>query len=234
MTSAVYVGSELELFAGARHWKAYLQRKIAPYLGDDVLEVGAGMGAFTRTAAGGGRRRWVCVEPDPALHAQVVSSIATGELPGCCEARLGGIEVLADGEVFDSILYVDVLEHIEDDRGEVRLAFDRLRPGGRLVVMSPAHPFLYTPFDKSIGHYRRYTRESLARLMPPGATREVMSYLDSAGMLASLANRLLLQRSMPTKAQIAFWDNVLVPISRVLDPLLLHSVGKSLLGVWRK
>jgi SAM-dependent methyltransferase len=234
MTTAVYVGSELELFSQANHWKAYLHKKIAPYLGADVLEVGAGMGAFTRDAVGPRSRRWLCLEPDPALHAHIARGIAVGELPDICEARPGGLEALREGEAFDSVLYVDVLEHIEDDRGEAQRAFDRLRPGGRLIVLAPAHPFLYTAFDKSIGHHRRYTRSSLARIMPAQATLVGMSYLDSAGMLASLGNRLLLQKTMPSKAQIAFWDGVLVPISRLLDPLLLYCVGKSLLGVWTK
>jgi hypothetical protein len=62
----------------------------------------------------------------------------------------------------------------------------------------------------------------------------VMSYLDSAGLLASFANKLVLKRSMPTKGQIAFWDGVLVRVSRVIDPLVRYRVGKSVLGVWRR
>ena len=58
-------------------------------------------------------------------------------------------------------------------------------------------------------------------------------YLDSIGLLASLANRLLLNQSMPTAAQIKTWDSVLVPCSRVLDPFLFGAVGKSVLGIWR-
>jgi len=58
--------------------------------------------------------------------------------------------------------------------------------------------------------------------------------LDSAGTLASLANRLALHQSMPTLRQIAVWDRVLVPVSRVLDPLLAYSIGKVVLAVWRK
>jgi hypothetical protein len=61
-----------------------------------------------------------------------------------------------------------------------------------------------------------------------------MIYLDSAGMLASSGNRLLLKQSMPTLRQILFWDRYLVPVSRVLDRLVLHGFGKSLLGIWTK
>jgi hypothetical protein len=110
----------------------------------------------------------------------------------------------------------------------------RLNPGGALIVLAPAHPFLFTPFDAAIGHFRRYTRASL-RAVAPGTLRvEKLVYLDAAGMLASAANRWLLQSSMPTERQILTWDRLLVPVSRLIDPLFAGGVGKSVLGIWRK
>ena len=67
-----------------------------------------------------------------------------------------------------------------------------------------------------------------------GLTRQKLFYLDSVGMLASLANRLFLKASMPTLKQIQFWDSKLVPPSRLLDPLTFFRVGKSVIGVWRR
>ena len=61
-----------------------------------------------------------------------------------------------------------------------------------------------------------------------------LHYLDSIGMLASLGNRLILKSSMPTRRQIALWDRLMVPISRLADPLLGHRLGKSVLGVWQR
>ena len=58
--------------------------------------------------------------------------------------------------------------------------------------------------------------------------------MDSVGMLASLGNRLLLKSAMPTAQQIAVWDRLMVPLSRLADPLLLHTLGKSVLGVWTR
>jgi 2-polyprenyl-3-methyl-5-hydroxy-6-metoxy-1,4-benzoquinol methylase len=147
---------------------------------------------------------------------------------------LGGTESISTPASFDAVLYVDVLEHIDDDAAEMRRALGLLRPGGRLVVMSPAHQWLFTPFDKSIGHFRRYTRRTLAAVGPPGASLTRLRYLDSAGLLASLGNKLLLRSAMPTRRQIAFWDRVLVPMSRGIDVVLFHSIGKSVLGVWRR
>ena len=57
-------------------------------------------------------------------------------------------------------------------------------------------------------------------------------YLDAVGMAASLANRLLLRASMPTDGQIKFWDRMLVPVSRVIDPVLARSIGKSVVAIW--
>ena len=101
------------------------------------------------------------------------------------------------------------------------------------MVYAPAHQFLYSPFDERIGHFRRYDRESLLASAPPKLTRETLVYLDSAGLLASLA-QFVLRQGLPTKRQLATWDRLLVPVSRLLDPILLHRVGKSVLGVWRQ
>jgi SAM-dependent methyltransferase len=229
-----YVGNELEVFAGAVNWKGYLRRRIARYYGRSVLEVGAGIGGTTRVLHDGSVERWVCLEPDPELASRLAESASRGELPAPCETAVGAIESMPPGETFDAILYIDVLEHIEDDRAELARAAERLRLGGRVVVLSPAHQFLFTPFDAAIGHFRRYSKSTLRAAGPPALRLERLDYLDSAGMLLSLGNRLVLKSASPSRAQVAVWDGVVVPVSRVLDPLLRHAVGKSVLGVWRK
>ncbi|MGE3805099.1 MAG: class I SAM-dependent methyltransferase [Gemmataceae bacterium] len=234
MSSQAYVGSELELFAAAVNWKSYLARQLRPHFGDEVLEVGAGLGTTTAALFDGRPRRWVCLEPDGQMVAQLNARIESGELPSVCQARGGILADLPADQVFDTILYVDVLEHIEDDRAEMELAAQHLKPGGRLVVLAPAHNWLYTPFDKAIGHFRRYNKSMLAAAAPANLPRIRLRYLDSVGLLASLANRLLLQKSMPSPKQIWVWDRFMVRPSRWLDPLLFFSLGKSVLGVWQK
>ena len=229
-----YVGSELDLFSAATNWKGYFRDQIAPYLGKDVLEVGAGLGGTTRVLCRGSERRWTCLEPDPALAARLEAEIRSASLPGCCETRLGTIEGLDERETFDTVLYIDVLEHIEDDRGEVARAARRLRPGGHLIALSPAHQWLFTPFDAAIGHYRRYSRRGFGALASADLEEVRLVYLDSIGLFASLTNKLILKSAMPKPSQIAFWDRVLVRMSKVVDPVLGHSAGKSVLAVWRK
>lgn len=230
MSDFRYVGSELELFEKAFHWKAYWRDQLLPYLHGAVLEVGAGIGANTPWLAGA-PARWVCLEPDAALCQQLRRNVAG--LPNV-EVVSGTLADLGSAPSFDAILYLDVLEHIEEDRAELRNAAGRLRPGGSLIVLGPAHPWLFSPFDGAIGHHRRYTRASLRAIAPPDLAIALLRYLDAAGMLASLGNRLLLRRSMPSQAQILFWDQWLVPISRRVDGLLAHRVGRSILGIWRR
>src|SRR5205814_658951 len=107
-------------------------------------------------------------------------------------------------------------------------------PGGHVVVLAPANQWLYTPFDEAIGHYRRYTKKTLEALTADHLELRRLFYLDAVGLLASLGNRLLLQRAMPNPRQIAVWDRFLVRLSRLVDPLLAYSAGKSVVGVWRK
>lgn len=233
MVSLTYEGSELALFAKARRWKCYWGAQIRPYLRGDVLEVGAGLGANTRALfRESDHPSWLCLEPDASLAASLRDGIAEGRLPARCRAVEGTLDVLPDDATFDAILYADVLEHIADDRGQLAGAGAHLRPGGRLIVLSPAHEALYSPFDAAIGHHRRYDRSTVRRISPPGLELVCLRYLDAAGLLTSLANRALLRQAMPTQRQILFWDRVLVRISLVIDPLLCYRIGRSILAVW--
>ena len=227
-----YIGGELELFASATNWKRYLASQVKPFLGASVAEVGAGIGANTPFLCSYAAE-WLCIEPDPLLAGRIERKRAADDLcPQCSivSAKLADLPLRAN---FDTILYIDVIEHIRDDRTELAEAAARLRHRGYLVILSPAHQWLFTPFDAAIGHYRRYTRKTLADLNPPGLRPLLFKYLDSVGMLASAANRFLLKTAHPTRAQVQFWDRLMVPISSWTDPLTNFLVGKSILGVWQ-
>jgi len=229
-----YEGNELELFAQARNWKSYWSDKIRPHVGASVLEVGAGLGANTPYLLGSKQESWLCLEPDAELAAQIPETVADLSRREIVRCHAGFLRDLPASETFDTILYIDVLEHIEDDHGEMRTALAHLAPKGRIIVLSPAYPGLYTEFDRSIGHYRRYTRSTLRACTPPGAKLIELYALDSFGLMASVANKMLLHQSMPSAKQIAFWDSCLIPVSRWTDPLIGFSLGKSLIAVWQK
>ncbi len=234
MTDFRYAGTELELFATAHNWKSYLSRRIRPFVAGDVLEVGAGIGGNTPYLHRGGNPRWVCLEPDRLFAAKLSLNLAQTNAPRRYEVVCGPLQCLKASPQFDTIVYLDVLEHIENDREELDAAAILLRAGGRLIVLSPAHQCLFSPFDAAIGHCRRYDRRMLRSISPAGLRLEQLWYLDSVGLLLSFANRQFLRQSMPTNAQLRFWDRYIVPVSRVLDRCLFGSVGKSIVGIWRR
>jgi SAM-dependent methyltransferase len=225
-----YVGTELELFSAAKRWKAYWAGRVAPWVKGDVLEVGAGIGANTRVLQNPGVRSFSCLEPDPRLAAQAQSEVA--DLPAC--RIVVGTTASTELTRYDSVVYIDVLEHIEDDHAELARAAELVRPNGHLVVLAPAHQALYSEFDRAIGHYRRYDAKSLTARGPSGLALERCFYLDSVGVLASFANHALLKSERPSPGQIRTWDTLMVPLSRVLDPLFGHRLGKSVVAVWRR
>jgi hypothetical protein len=160
------------------------------------------------------------MEPDEKMAAQLRQSHASGRLPVRCGVHCGILADLLVERKFTTIIYIDVLEHIEDDQRELNEAAAHLLSGGRIIVLGPAWPHLYSPFDHNIGHHRRYTKGSLKVLHLDGLQVETAFYLDSIGYLASLANKTMLKQSMPTTRQIIVWDRFMVPVSRVLDPLI--------------
>jgi SAM-dependent methyltransferase len=234
MTTISYVGQELDVFVHARNWKEYWSSEIRECLTGDVLEVGAGIGANTKVLWNHHVTSWTCLEPDPALAERLRSRLLAHTELSRCQIVVGTLERIEPNRQFDAILYIDVLEHIAEDRAELERASGILRPGGRIVVLAPAHQWLYTPFDRAIGHVRRYNKKALSALTPMDCSLERLVYLDSVGMLASLGNRLLLHEAKPVLTQILFWDRFLVPFSRLADRITFHGIGKSILGVWKK
>ena len=229
-----YVGKELDLFALADNWKSYVKAQIAIYLTGDVLEVGAGIGATTAALHDGTARRWVCLEPDAALASRLEVRILGSRAAPTTEVIVGSLSTFAEQACFDCILYIDVLEHIEDDRGQIELAAQLVRPGGHIIVLSPAHQWLFSEFDKSIGHLRRYKKTTLRCLMPAGWIETKMTYLDSIGVFLSLGNVIALRQAMPTRSQLVIWDRLCIPLSRRVDRWSCGMIGKSILAVWRK
>ncbi len=227
-----YPGTELELFRHAANWKRRWATAVRPFVQGHVLEVGCGLGANAHHVCHDRVLSYTFLEPDAHLLAQVPEHAHLP--PTIAQRSVQGTSRDMAGERFDAVLYIDVLEHIEDDTAELQRAYDMLNPGGHLIILVPAFQFLYSPFDEAIGHHRRYDRPLLRARMPAGLMIHRLRYLDSAGFLLSLGNKLMLRSAAPTRAQVLFWDRWIVPLSRITDPLVAHAFGRSLLAVAQK
>src|SRR5215211_1513026 len=209
---------DLERLGTAEHFFGWALEEFRPFLHGRVLEVGAGMGTITR--------RLVELDPEMSIVALEPAANVFGDLasfaaltPRVTAARQTLAEYLAtDGERFDAVVYLNVLEHVEDDATELRLAAAALRPGGTLLVFGPALEWLYSELDYKAGHYRRYSLGPLRRLARE-AGFEVLSlrYFDVVGVLPYFVAYRLLRRPAISGSTLWGYDRLLVPLSRRLQ-----------------
>jgi len=225
MTNSEYIGNELHIFMNAVNWKKYWVSRISPYIQGDVLEVGAGIGANTKYLIADFKNisRWVCIEPDANLSKEITNDLSKDKAERI-EIKNCYLKDLDKGEKFDTIIYIDVIE----------LAKTYLKDGGHLIILVPAYNYLYSEFDKTIGHYRRYNKKMLLTSVGNGLHETKLFYLDSLGVTLSFVNKIFLKQGSPTIKQILFWDRIIVPISMFIDKIVFNTFGKSLVGVWKK
>lgn len=228
----IYPGNELPVFVEARRWKKYFSKKLARYIRGSVLEVGAGMGETSNYLINTSVSDWTFLEPDKSLFEELIKNTSGFPLPN--SKICGNISDLPPDIKFDTILYIDVLEHIEDDKKEIERALAHLNPGGHLIILSPSFQSLYSAFDKAIGHFRRYTKRSLREAINLNELNEKkIFYLESAGGILLFLNKNLFRIKFPDKKIIKSWDMISIPASKVLDKLLFHSFGKTIIGIWQ-
>ena len=227
---------DLERLGAADHFFSWALEEFRPFLHGRVLEVGAGMGTITR--------RLVELDPELSIVALEPAANVFGDLasfaaltPRVSAARqtLAGYLAGSD-ERFDAVVYLNVLEHVEDDAAELRLAAAALRPGGALLLFGPALEWLYSELDYNAGHYRRYSLGRLARLVR-SAGFEVLSlrYFDVVGVLPYFVAYRLLRRPAISGSTLWGYDRLLVPVSRRLQRAVPHPpLGKNVVLVARK
>jgi hypothetical protein len=136
---------------------------------------------------------------------------------------------------YDTAIYINVMEHVEHDAAEVKLALSCLRPGGHLLIFVPALPWLYGKADEMFGHFRRYTKESLQGLFAEAPAQVVHSqYWDIFGVLPWWVSFVLLQRSVMSSGMVKIYDSLVVPVARVLEGAVQPPIGKNVMLIARK
>ena len=228
-----YFGHDLEAMMFAKNYGQWIFDYFEPYLGLRVAEVGAGMGNFSEFILNKDITRLYAFEPSlnmyQVLDARIGDNSRTRVFNGTFEANCSDLR-----GAMDSVMYINVLEHIEDDRRELELARDALKPGGHLLIFVPALSWLYSNYDQKIGHHRRYHKRTLIDKIKRAELEIVdIKYFDLAGILPWYINFVLLKRDMG-KRGIQLYDRLAVPISRWMENLFTPPVGKNLIVVAKK
>jgi SAM-dependent methyltransferase len=223
------LAATLDNLDGADNYAGWIFELIEPYLGNEVLEIGAGHGTFTEMLARKAKR------------------VVASDLSERCVSRLrerfsaeesvkilhGSVDSAAAHGPFDSVILINVLEHIEDDDSALRELRGRLlRPGGRVVLWVPAFSLLYSDFDRRIGHYRRYRRPGLRKQLTD-AGYEVLDvrYVNAVGAVAWLVLARFLRRTPTHGTPVKIFDRYFVPQLKRLERRWRPPFGQSVLAV---
>ena len=212
---------DLHAMAGADAYNDWLIDRARPWLHGRVLDVGAGIGTHTRQLL--------------ELTDDVVALEPVEELADLLRENVDGAEVVVgdasavDGP-FDAIVCFNVLEHIPDDEGTLRRFRELLAADAALLLLVPAHPFLYGKIDRAFGHERRYGKRELEqKLRRAGLEPEVLRHVNPVGALGWLTQSRIRRRDRMSYRGLDFYDRM-VPALRLLDNVPLP-VGLSLWAV---
>jgi SAM-dependent methyltransferase len=199
-----------------------------PYLGQRVLELGAGIGSITELWAGG--HEVVASDlSDPcvaALHERF------DHWPNVSVSQQDVRELREAGERFDSVVMINVLEHIEDDAGVLDALGGLLTLGGNIIIYVPALNGLYGAWDHKVGHYRRYSRWRLREVGREAGLRPLeLRYVNLLAIPAWIAFSRSDIGERTTSSSLSIWDRTGIPASRAIEARVRVPVGLNVLGV---
>jgi SAM-dependent methyltransferase len=213
---------------------AWIVGLFAEALAGDVLDHGAGTGILSERLLARAERV-IALEPEDVLFERLCQRFsATPKVTavhGTIETYLQRYGVRS----VDAVVSSNVLEHLTDDVGCLRRLHDALRPGGALAVYVPARSELFGALDESVGHLRRYTRQTLrSRLEEAGFFVQWVRYGNLAGVLPWLVSgRLLRERAIESQS-LRLFDRWIVPVSSRLEAMLRIPYGLNVAALARR
>ena len=224
-----YNGWELKFFDKSKNFRNYQISLIKKYLGEYIAEIGPGNGT-NLSYYYDYPKKIDLYEPTKKLFLTLKKRFKNTKKVNFFNKKL-----TLKNQYYNSILYLDVLEHIEDDEKEVIKAYKSLKKNGLLIINVPAFSHLYSQFDKDVGHYKRYQKKDILLIINKYNLKKIeLKYYDAIGYILSLLSKIFsFNYKKNFEKKIRFWDS-LIPFSKILDFLILNSFGKSLLVIIKK
>lgn len=230
-----YAADDLETMQEARRYTDHVFGLVRPFLGSRVLEVGSGIGTISSRLVDVAEMV-VGIEPNPNCTERIQAvmgrhprfTLRTCHFEECEPAELASLR-------FDSVLLVNVLEHIEQDVNSLK-AFERiLVPGGHVVVFVPALQMAYGPLDAELGHHRRYSKRTLRAAFENAGLEIVrLRYTNPIGLAGWMYNSHISKSTRHSLAQVKLFETMVAPWALPLERLVPPPIGLSLIAVGRR
>lgn len=219
---------EFAALQAAKNYRRSLVAEFSPYLRGRILEVGAGIGQMTRELMMLSHVKSIdALEPDARFYRQLLK---LNPEVRCLHGTLSQREAV---DLYDGIISVNVLEHIEDHFEELKRIRLHLSPNGKLCLFVPAFQEIYAPIDQSFGHFRRYRKPELKELLRKAGFRIIQAhYYNSLGFFAWWWNFCVLKKSVFEVNKVKFYDKYLFPIVHFAEKKLARPpLGQSVLVI---
>lgn len=215
---------ELEQLSNTPQSTKIILNTLAPFIGDSVLEVGAGLGLITSNLLDRGKSV-IALEPDPNLFSKLKDNVQHNSAQVFNSTLHEWMESQTTRN-FDTVLYINVLEHIEDDVNELREAAKVCAPNGNIVIFVPATPSLYGTMDWISAHFRRYRIDELEAVVKR-ANLEVVSsqYFDLVGKFPYWLMYRVLKKKTLGGGAVGLYDKVIVPLSSLIPQSIMKRTG---------
>lgn len=235
-----YPGRELEAMSEASNYHRWILEIFAPYLGRHLVEVGAGLGSFSELILS----QHACetlslVEPSREMFQELAArarNLPASPRVDTYQANFpAAASLIGASHSLDSVIYVNVLEHIADDDVELDAIHQALCDRGRVFLFVPALAWLYGTFDERVGHVRRYAKRELeAKLRRAGFRLIVSRYFDLPGVAPWWIKYRLLKSATMEPGAVKFYDRYVVPVARRLESLINPPLGKNVIMIAEK
>ena len=225
-----YSGWELKFFDLSNNFRKYQYSLIRKYVGKKLLEIGPGTGTFAKKFFLNNVDELNLSEINIELNKVLVSEFRNNKKVKILSKKIEDID-----DTFDTICYFDVLEHINDHEKEIENSLKRIKKGGHLIIIVPAFNFLFSHYDRSVGHYRRYEKKFFIDFVKTNNLDcKKLIYFDSIGFFFLSINKIINTKKKNSVGLATILWNMLIPISKILDKITLNIFGKSVLCVIKK
>ena len=231
--SPEYTVRDQERMRLAENYFDWQARMVEPHVGRRVLEIGCGLGNFTRHLLD--RELVIGIDVEPACVRGWRSSFPES-------SNLLGFPMDAVDPEFlelkryqpDTVVCLNVLEHIENHQRALEHMHAVLPPGGRALLIVPAFESLYGPIDRNLGHFRRYSKRTFRGLCESIGFRPAMHYFNVVGLLGWWVNAKIFKRAEQSESQIRLFDRAIVPVMSRLEGIVHPPFGQSIFAVLEK
>ncbi len=220
----------LESMNQATWYNQWLKNQFSKYLKGQILEIGCGIGNFSEILVEHGQLTAIDINEDYVKSAK--NRIGDKASVGVGDIEKG--KYFFKDKSFNSVVCINVLEHIKNDRESLINIYKLLAPGGCLVLLVPSHNFLYNSIDKSIGHLRRYEKDELGKMVIESNFEiKKIKRLNLLGSIGWFIAGKILQEKHVSEGKIKIF-NLISPFFLFLEKLMEMPIGTSILIIARK